>query len=148
MSLSETFLNDEITDSPKKSPVKKNIVAQLKSDFGECLLCGLRFEESSRNMGLNEKTRESNQSFGEVLQRFFKQETLPDMVKNHYEKMDTESGLLCTMCVSYIEQMDVFQNKLAEVKNSIMGVISRNGKVDTAIHSPLLEQQGEDAMSK
>merc|ERR1740123_166227 len=46
---------------------------------------------------------------------------------------DTESGLLCTMCVSYIEQMDVFQNKLAEVKESIWGVITRKIQVDTVI---------------
>jgi len=131
INLSETFLNDEITDSPKKSPVKKNIVAQLKSDFGDCFLCGLRFDDTSRIMKMNEKTRESNRSFGDILHIFFKEETFPDIGKNQME--DTESGLLCTMCVSYIEQMDVFQNKLAEVKESIWGVITRKIQVDTVI---------------
>ena len=139
-SLSETFLNDEITDSPKKSPNKKNVLAQHKiKDFGECSLCGLRFEEISRNMKMSEKTRETNQAFGDILQRFFNEENIPDTVKNLFKKVELESGLLCILCVSYIEQMDVFQNKLAEVKDSIISVINGN-KADVEMKS----DRGED----
>ena len=116
-------VNDKST--VEKLPRKKNIVKQLSAPkFGICGLCGISFDESSKKVNITEKTRETGQPFADVLQRLCREEKLPSSVTD----INFDSGLLCTLCVSYIDQLDVFQQKLTEIKSSIIKVLMRNGK--------------------
>ena len=125
--IESSFVNgvDDGHSTVEKLPRNKNIVKQLSAPkFGICGLCGISFDESSKKVNITEKTRETGQPFADVLQRFCREEKLLSSVTD----INFDSGLLCTLCVSYIDQLDVFQQKLTEIKSSIIKVLMRNGK--------------------
>ena len=72
--ISESAINSQ-RDS-KKSPTRK-ICDGERVDSGMCDLCGLRFDQSSKKVTMTEKTRETGQTFADVLYGLFHEESLP-----------------------------------------------------------------------
>ena len=137
---------DLVPKNNYSSPIspKKNIIEQInKNSFGICSLCGLRFDEQSKKLTMQDNTRETGQTFANVLQSFFLGASLSNSLKEEFSKVDVDEGYLCTLCVSYIEQYDVFQKKLNDIKLVMINVFSNKTKDDTQILQ--IGSDGEEA---
>ena len=96
-----------------------------------CGLCGLRFDENSKKVEMTEKTRETGQTFADMLYGLFQDQSLPPSLSEKAKSIELDEGYLCTLCVSYVDQMDVFQKKLSEIRSSILDVFIQKTKMDS-----------------
>ena len=99
-----------------------------------CGLCGLRFDENSKKVEMTEKTRETGQTFADMLYGLFQDQSLPPSLSEKAKSIELDEGFLCTLCVSYVDQMDVFQKKLSEIRSSILDVFIKKTKMDSGSH--------------
>lgn len=99
---------------------------------GQCALCGMRFDQNSKKVEMTEKTRETGQTFADMLYGLFQDESLPPSLAERAKCIELDEGFLCTLCVSYVDQMDVFQKKLSEIKSSILDVFIQKSKRESA----------------
>lgn len=130
MNILNNSISCPIDSNSNESPIKKTTDSERR-DSVICDLCGLRFDESSKKVTMTEKTRETGQTFADVLYGLFHQESLPPSLTEEYNDVDYDNGLLCTLCVSYIDQMDVFQQKLSDIKSSIINVFIQKTKKES-----------------
>lgn len=107
-------------------------LAGLARDHGHCALCGLKFDQNSKKVEMTEKTRETGQTFADMLYGLFQDESLPPSLAEKGKSIELEEGFLCTLCVSYVDQMDVFQKKLSEIRSSILEVFMKKSKLEMA----------------
>ena len=82
-------------------------------------------------MEMTEKTRETGQTFADMLYGLFQDQSLPSSLAEKAKFIELDDGFLCTLCVSYVDQMDVFQKKLSEIRSSILDVFIQKTKRDT-----------------
>ena len=109
-------------------------VSPLPANHGICGLCGLRFDENSKKVEMTEKTRETGQTFADMLYGLFQDQSLPSSLAEKAKNIELDDGFLCTLCVSYVDQMDVFQKKLSEIRSSILDVFIKKTKMDPETH--------------
>ena len=102
---------------------------------GQCALCGLKFDQNSKKVNMTEKTRETGQTFGDMLYELFQDDTLPPSLTEKAKSIELDEGFLCTLCVSYVDQMDVFQKKLSEIRSSILDVFIQKSKRESLIQT-------------
>ena len=79
-------------------------------------------------MEMTEKTRETGQTFADMLYGLFQDQSLPSSLAEKAKSIELDDGFLCTLCVSYVDQMDVFQKKLSEIRSSILDVFIQKTK--------------------
>merc|ERR1711892_1131771 len=108
--------------TPKSSHKKKAAPSTSTSEHGECVLCGLMFDEESTKFGMSDKTRETGQTFADILFGLFHEESLPPSLAEKAKAVDLDSGSLCPLCLSHVDQLDVFQQKVTDIKTSIISI--------------------------
>lgn len=117
--------------TPKSSHKKKAAPSTSTSEHGECVLCGLMFDEESTKFGMSDKTRETGQTFADILFGLFHEESLPPSLAEKAKAVDLDSGSLCTLCVSHVDQLDVFQQKVTDIKTSIISIFIQKTRNDS-----------------
>merc|ERR1711892_747620 len=117
--------------TPKSSHKKKAAPSTSTSQHGECVLCGLMFDEESTKFGMSDKTRETGQTFADILFGLFHEESLPPSLAEKAKAVDLDSGSLCTLCVSHVDQLDVFQQKVTDIKTSIISIFIQKTRNDS-----------------
>merc|ERR1711915_1052447 len=117
--------------TPKSSQKKK---VAITSEFGECVLCGLMFDEESNKFAMTDKTRETGQTFADLLFGLLHEETLPPSLVEHAKAVDLDSGNICTLCVSHVDQLDVFQQKVTDIKTSIISIFIQKTRNESLNH--------------
>merc|ERR1712128_80342 len=78
--------------TPKSSHKKKAAPSTSTSEHGECVLCGLMFDEESTKFGMSDKTRETGQTFADILFGLFHEESLPPSLAEKAKAVDLDSG--------------------------------------------------------
>jgi len=118
-------------ETPKSIRKKKIIQSLSLTEFGECVLCGLMFDEESTKIGMADKTRETGQTFADILFGLFHEESLPPSLAEKAKAVDLDCGSLCTLCVSHVDQLDVFQQKVTDIKTSIISIFIQKTRNDS-----------------
>eukprot|EP00092_Neocalanus_flemingeri_P003418 GFUD01003660.1.p1 GENE.GFUD01003660.1~~GFUD01003660.1.p1 ORF type:complete len:751 (-),score=219.22 GFUD01003660.1:108-2360(-) len=89
------------------------------------------FDEESTKFGMSDKTRETGQTFADILFGLFHEESLPPSLAEKAKAVDLDMGSLCTLCVSHVDQLDVFQQKVTDIKTSIISIFIQKTRNDS-----------------
>ena len=120
-------------------------VVPIPSEYGECVLCGLMFDEESTKIGMADKTRETGQTFADILFGLFHEESLPPSLAEKAKAVDLDMGNLCTLCVSHVDQLDVFQQKVTDIKTSIISIFMQKTRNDSLNHGEIESEESDDS---
>ena len=113
-------------------------------------MCGLVLEDGMNKFSLTDKTRETGVTFGRLLSQLLRVETVPASLGNWAASTDlnTDQAYLCTLCVSHIDQLDVFQQKVNEIQSSILKIFTQNRNLHLETNGNLETESESDRENK